>query len=74
MLGSSYIKAIREVLPKTSRVWAVGGVGAANVAEYRAAGVFGIGVGGSLYKPGFDAATVGAKAAEIVAAWNACAA
>ncbi|MFK4874147.1 2-dehydro-3-deoxy-6-phosphogalactonate aldolase [Novosphingobium sp. ZW T3_23] len=74
VLGSSYIKAIREVLPKTSRVWAVGGVGAANVAEYRAAGVFGIGVGGSVYKPGFDAATVGAKAAEIVAAWNACAA
>lgn len=67
--GSGYIKAIREVLPSDARIWAVGGVGAANIAEFRAAGAFGIGVGGSLYKPGFDAATVGAKARELVSAW-----
>lgn len=70
-LGSGYIRAIREVLPKHTRVWAVGGVGVANVAEYRAAGVFGIGVGGSLYKPGHDAVTVAANARSIVAAWHA---
>lgn len=71
VLGSGYIKAISEVLPKHTRLWAVGGVGTANIAEFRAAGVFGIGVGGGLYKPGFDAATVGAKARELVAAWKA---
>ncbi|MCJ2187188.1 2-dehydro-3-deoxy-6-phosphogalactonate aldolase [Novosphingobium beihaiensis] len=71
VLGSAYIKAIREVLPPQVRVWAVGGVGAANLAEYRAAGAFGIGVGGSLYKPGHDAETVAAKARELIAAWNA---
>jgi len=70
VLGSAYIKAIREVLPPRTRVWAVGGIGVANVAEYRAAGVFGIGVGGSLYRPGNDAATVGVKAQELVAAWQ----
>lgn len=71
VLGSSYVKAIREVLPAGTRIWAVGGVGAANIAEFRAAGVFGIGVGGSIYKPGHDAATVGASARELVAAWSA---
>lgn len=71
VLGSSYVKAVREVLPKHTRVWAVGGVGPANIAEFRKAGVFGIGVGGSLYKPGDSAATVGARAADLVAAWQA---
>ncbi len=71
VLGSSYIKAIREVLPAEARIWAVGGVGVANVAEFRAAGVYGIGVGGSLYRPGDDAATVAARAASLVAAWKA---
>lgn len=72
VLGSGYVKAIREILPAGARIWAVGGVGAANIAEFRSAGVFGIGVGGSLYKPGHDAATVGAHARELVAAWSAC--
>lgn len=71
VLGSGYVKAIGEVLPKGTRVWAVGGVGPANVAEFRKAGVFGIGVGGSLYKPGDDAATVGARARALVDAWAA---
>ncbi|MBB4614904.1 2-dehydro-3-deoxy-6-phosphogalactonate aldolase [Novosphingobium taihuense] len=71
VLGSGYVKAIREVLPPSTRVWAVGGVGAANIAEFRAAGVFGIGAGGSLYRPGDDASTVGARAKALIAAWNA---
>ncbi|MGV2496587.1 hypothetical protein [Pelagerythrobacter aerophilus] len=44
------------------------GVGAKNIAEYRAAGVLGIGVGGSLY-PGDDAVKVAAKACDLPAAW-----
>ncbi|WP_225007178.1 MULTISPECIES: 2-dehydro-3-deoxy-6-phosphogalactonate aldolase [Novosphingobium] len=71
VLGSGYVKAIGEVLPRGTRVWAVGGVGPANVAEFRKAGVFGIGVGGSLYKPGDDAAMVGARARALVEAWAA---
>lgn len=71
VLGSPYVKAIREVLPAGVRLWAVGGVGAANIAEYRAAGVFGIGAGGSLYRPGDSAADVGAKARELLDAWKA---
>ncbi len=71
VLGSAYVKAIREVLPADVRLWAVGGVGAANIAEYRAAGVFGIGAGGSLYRPGDSAADVGAKARALLGAWKA---
>lgn len=71
VLGSGYIKALREVLPKAVRVWAVGGVGPANVAEFRSAGVFGIGVGGSLYRPGDSAEAVHDRAAALIAAWNA---
>ncbi|WP_338466168.1 2-dehydro-3-deoxy-6-phosphogalactonate aldolase [Novosphingobium sp. ZN18A2] len=71
VLGSSYPRALRDVLPPEVHVWAVGGVGAANVAEYVSAGIFGIGAGSSLFKPGDSAATVGAQATELVAAWRA---
>ncbi|MET0238333.1 MAG: 2-dehydro-3-deoxy-6-phosphogalactonate aldolase [Sphingobium sp.] len=67
----SYIAALRDVLPADVGLWVVGGVGAANLDVWRAAGVAGIGVGGSLYRPGDDAATVATRAAELVAAWAA---
>jgi 2-dehydro-3-deoxyphosphogalactonate aldolase len=69
-LGPSYLKAIREVLPRGVRVWAVGGTGADNLSEWLAAGVEGIGVGGALYKPGDTAAVVGERARALVAAWQ----
>jgi 2-dehydro-3-deoxyphosphogalactonate aldolase len=69
-LGPAYLKAVREVLPKHVRVWAVGGTGVDNLAEWLAAGVEGIGVGGALYKPGDDAAVVGERARALVAAWQ----
>lgn len=70
-LGSSHVGALRDVLPREVEVWAVGGVGPANVAEFRAAGVTGIGAGGSLYRPGDGADAVGQRAAALVAAWQA---
>lgn len=69
-LGPNYLKAIREVLPRHVSVWGVGGTGAANIAEWIAAGAEGIGVGGALYRPGDDAASVGAKARALVQAWR----
>jgi 2-dehydro-3-deoxyphosphogalactonate aldolase len=67
----SYISALRDVLPGNVGLWVVGGVGAANLGTWRAAGAAGFGVGGSLYRPGDDAATVATRAAELVAAWGA---
>lgn len=68
--GPSHIKAVKDVLPKDILVYAVGGVGAANLEPWLTAGVAGIGVGGELYRPGYSAQEVGQKAAALVAAWN----
>lgn len=64
------VKAMLAVLPKGTPLIPVGGVGAENMAAWRAAGAAGFGLGSSLYKPGDDAATVRAKAAAIVGAWR----
>lgn len=68
--GIGHYAAMREILPSTIPVYAVGGISAANAAEWRAAGVHGIGIGGSLYKPGRAIADIGKRAADIVAAWR----
>ncbi len=70
-LGASYVKAIRDVLPRDVGVWAVGGTGADTIGEWLAGGCEGIGVGGALYRPGDDAKIVGQRGAELVAAWKA---
>ena len=69
--GPSYLRAVRDVLPKHIGVWAVGGTGAENLGAWLDAGAEGIGVGGALYKPGDDPAVVGARANALVAAWQA---
>jgi 2-dehydro-3-deoxyphosphogalactonate aldolase len=66
--GPSYLKALREVLPKSCGVWAVGGVSADNAREWIVAGAEGVAAGGSVYKPGMTAAEVGTRARALVAA------
>jgi 2-dehydro-3-deoxyphosphogalactonate aldolase len=67
-LGPKHLKAVREVLPRDVEVWAVGGAGADTAREWFAAGAAGLGVGGSLYKPGDTPAVVGERARALVAA------
>lgn len=69
--GPGHLKAVRDVLPKDVSIYAVGGVGAANLKPWLDIGVAGIGVGGELYRPGYTAAEVGERARALVAAWNA---
>jgi len=69
--GTAYLKALREVLPKDVSVLAVGGVGAAEMPEWRAAGAEGFGIGGGLYKPGRPVAEIAERAATLVAAYRA---
>ena len=45
------------VLPKGTPIVPVGGIGADNLAAWRAGGAAGFGLGSSLYKPGDDAAS-----------------
>ncbi|WP_189470640.1 2-dehydro-3-deoxy-6-phosphogalactonate aldolase [Litchfieldella qijiaojingensis] len=69
-VGIEGMKALRAVLPSGTELYAVGGIDAGNFGEWRAAGVAGAGLGSALYKPGRSAAEVGAKARELVAAWQ----
>ncbi|MDE2049941.1 MAG: 2-dehydro-3-deoxy-6-phosphogalactonate aldolase [Gammaproteobacteria bacterium] len=69
--GPSHLKALRDVLPPAVSVFAVGGVGAANLAPWRAAGCAGLGVGGDLYRAGHPAGEVHRRALALVAAWRA---
>jgi 2-dehydro-3-deoxyphosphogalactonate aldolase len=68
--GTSFLKALREVLPADTGIWAVGGVDAENMGEWLDAGAQGVALGGALYRPGRSAAEVAAGAATAVAAWK----
>lgn len=70
-MGPEGLKALRAVLPPATDVYLVGGANPADFAIWRAAGGSGFGLGSNLYKPGDPADVVAAKAAEIVAAWDA---
>jgi 2-dehydro-3-deoxyphosphogalactonate aldolase len=69
--GPRHLKALRDVLPADVAVFAVGGVGAADVAPWRQAGCAGLGVGGDLYRAGHPAGEVHRRALTLVAAWRA---
>jgi 2-dehydro-3-deoxyphosphogalactonate aldolase len=70
-LHRSHLAAVREILPEGVEIWAVGGTGAHDFAEWLDAGARGIGVGGSLYKPGDSAETVRQRASALIASWRA---
>jgi 2-dehydro-3-deoxyphosphogalactonate aldolase len=66
--GAGHVKALLDVLPKDAVVLPVGGVKPSQFADWWAAGARGFGLGGDLYKPGFTAQEVGARAMDAVAA------
>jgi 2-dehydro-3-deoxyphosphogalactonate aldolase len=68
LIGPDGLKAIRAVLPKAMPVYAVGGAGPANFADWVRAGASGFGIGTALYTPGTTPAEITARAAAIVAA------
>lgn len=69
--GTAMLKALRAVLPSATRVLPVGGITPATLAEWRAAGAAGFGLGSALYAPGISAADVSERARSFVAAWKA---
>ena len=70
MMGPGGISAIRAVLPPGTQVYAVGGAGPENFADWIAAGADGFGLGSSLYKPGMTTAEIAARARDTVTAYD----
>lgn len=68
MITPAVVKAIRAVLPKSAMLVPVGGISAANIPAYRAAGANAFGIGSTLYSPGKSAAAVKAAAHDLIAA------
>jgi len=68
--GSSpvVLKAMRAVLPGSVRILPVGGIAPDNMQPWRDAGAAGFGLGSALYKPGYSAADVHARAQAFIAA------
>ncbi|MDW3688325.1 2-dehydro-3-deoxy-6-phosphogalactonate aldolase [Cupriavidus sp. CV2] len=64
------LRAWSSVFPKETRFLPVGGITPQAMEPYIAAGATGFGLGSALYKPGFDARTVGERAAAFAAAWT----
>ena len=65
------IRALSAVVPSSVPMLLVGGVAAETIDRWRDTPIAGFGIGSSLYKPGDDPATVGAKAKAFAAALRA---
>ena len=70
LASPAVVKALLAVLPAGTPVIPVGGITPANMAEWRAGGAAGFGIGSALYKPGKEAAAVCDDAKKFIAAWT----
>ncbi|HVW75847.1 MAG TPA: 2-dehydro-3-deoxy-6-phosphogalactonate aldolase [Rhizomicrobium sp.] len=68
--GTAHLKALLAVLPKDVPVYAVGGVGAGNMKEWRWAGAAGFGMGADLFKPDYSDEEIAVRARQSVAAFR----
>jgi len=66
--GISHLQALRSVLPEGTRILAVGGVGAAEIAEWQQAGAAGFGIGSELYRAGDSVERVSVRARKLIEA------
>ena len=71
LIGPKGLKALRAVLPRDTRLYAVGGAGPDNFGQWLAAGADGFGIGTALYTPGLTPDEVARRAAAIMAALRA---
>jgi 2-dehydro-3-deoxyphosphogalactonate aldolase len=71
LIGPDGLKAMRAVLPRDLPLYAVGGAGPSNFADWAKAGASGFGIGTALYTPGLAVDEIGARAVRIVAAYDA---
>lgn len=66
--GPKHLRALRDVLPAATKIYPVGGIGAADVAPWLEAGAAGFGFGSELFKPAYTLEEITARAARVVEA------
>ena len=64
--GPVHLRQLKAVLPSSAVLWAVGGAGPDNMADWWAAGARAFGLGGEIYRAGQSVAETAAKAARAV--------
>ena len=71
LIGPGGLAAIKAVMPAGAALYAVGGAGAENFAQWLKAGATGFGLGTALYRPGQSAEATATAAAKVVTAYDA---
>ena len=71
LAGTTGLKAMKAVLPKTIPVFPVGGVNPDNMKDFIEAGAAGFGIGSAVFKPGDTPEIVYKKARAFVEGWEA---
>jgi len=66
--GPTHLRALKAVLPRAIQVYPVGGIGAADIPAWLAAGADGFGFGSELFKPEYTIEDIAARAHELVLA------
>jgi 2-dehydro-3-deoxyphosphogalactonate aldolase len=66
----AHLRALRTVLPSDTRLYPVGGIGAADIADWMAAGASGFGFGSELFRPEYALAEIARRARVLVEAFN----
>lgn len=69
LASPAVVKALLAVLPRGTPLMPVGGITPHNMAEWRAAGAAGFGIGSALYKPGKSPTAVREDAMKFIAAY-----
>ena len=64
--GAAHLRALKSVLPKHVKIFAVGGVGSQDIAAWLESGADGFGFGGELFKPAYTLADIAARAKGMV--------
>ncbi len=64
--GPRHLQALRAVLPRDAEVFPVGGIGAADIAPWLAAGAAGFGFGSELFRPHYSLADIKQRATDLV--------
>ena len=66
--GPGHVRQLKAILPPVAKIWAVGGVGADDMAAWWQAGVRAFGIGSEIYRPGQAAADTARQAERLVEA------